>query len=184
MMNHKWFVDEQAMDVVLVECVKDERKDARGNDIYGNTHFDDEGSAWMQLGNLAMCAYHATVNRHINPVAYYLEGCEPLQKARDNFSKRLASANRALTDEETHVSSFKPIVPPRACDEYFTVEVVGVDGEWHPVWKHAGTVETFAKEADAMQVAVNVAKETGRVARVVRFRKEVVFLSDEEPPKS
>jgi hypothetical protein len=173
MMNHKWFVDEQAMDVVLVECVKDERKDARGNDIYGNTHFDDEGSAWVELAYLAMCMYDATCNRYPDRVGYYLRGCEELQKARNNLAKRLAM--------QTRLQDFHNAELALADGEYFTVEV-GVDGEWHPVWKPAGTVETFAKEADAIQVAVNVAKETGGVARVVRFRKQVVFLSDEEPP--
>ncbi len=65
-------------------------------------------------------------------------------------------------------------------DDYFTVELVGVDGEWHPLYNRFCGIATFVTEDAAKVEATAVAKETGRVARVVRFTHSVVFVTDEE----
>ena len=65
-------------------------------------------------------------------------------------------------------------------DDYFIVELVGVDGEWHPLYNRFCGIATFGPEDAAKGEALAAAKETGRVARVIRFTRSVVFVTDEE----
>ena len=65
-------------------------------------------------------------------------------------------------------------------EDYFIVEIVGVDGEWHPLYNRFCGIATFVTEELAKINAIVAAKETGRVARVVRFTHSVVFVTDEE----
>jgi hypothetical protein len=66
-------------------------------------------------------------------------------------------------------------------DDYFIVEIIGVDGEWHPLYNRFCGIATFPTEEVAIPEARAAAKEVGRVARVIRFTRSVVYKTEEKP---
>ena len=65
-------------------------------------------------------------------------------------------------------------------DDYFIVEIIGFDREWHSLYNRFCGIATFVSEDAAKVDALTASKETGRVARVSRVTHSVVFVTDEE----